>query len=75
MEGQTSVCLVSYKTAEEKEERNEVKIMPDKFTIEMHQENMRKIIRPQPAGSMIEGLRKAAQKRRPQLVVKAQGTK
>jgi len=39
--------------------------MADKFTIDMHKENMRRILRPKPAGSsMIERLRLAAQKKR-----------
>ncbi len=38
--------------------------MADKFTKELHQENMRKIIRPQPADLMMERLREAARKRR-----------
>ena len=40
--------------------------MADKFTIEMHRENMRKIIRPQATGNpMLERLRLAARKPRP----------
>ena len=39
--------------------------MADKFTLEMLQENIRRIIRPKPAGNtMLERLRLAAQKRR-----------
>lgn len=38
--------------------------MPDKFTIEMHRENMRRIIRPRPVGSVVNSLQQAIQKRK-----------
>ena len=44
----------------------------NKFTIEMHRENMRRIIRPRPAGLALDRIRQAAQKRR---LPKTQGIK
>jgi len=39
--------------------------MPDKFTLEEHEQRMRDILKPKPVGgSLIERLREAAKKRR-----------
>lgn len=44
----------------------------NKFTIEMHRENMRRIIRPKPAGLRLDRIRQVAQTIKPK---KPQGIK
>ncbi len=44
--------------------------MADKFTIEIHRENMRRIIRPRPVGSVAASLKQAVQKRKKPLGIR-----
>ena len=45
----------------------------NKFTIEMHRENMRRIIRPKPAGLALDRIRQAVKTRRLPVTQKTKG--